>query len=134
VGESSSSAALRTPSRCPAALGEQQSAFLDVACTPLCPPTWATIIAIRAAVGLHGIVLSFCSVSFVLLRSAIVLHHRDNEDMVRYHRGVQAKNLYSLLLYVASVPLAFVDIRISFFIFVFVAVSYFLPERKLAES
>ena len=56
------------------------------------------------------------------------------DDMVRYHRRVQAKNLYSLLLYAASVPLAFLDIRISFFIFVFVALSYFLPERKLAES
>ena len=86
------------------------------------------------AVGLYGIVLAFCSVSFVLLRSAIVLHHSDNDDMVRYHRRVQAKNLYSLLLYAGSVPLAFVDIRISFFIFVFVALSYFLPERKLAES
>ena len=43
------------------------------------------------------------------------------------------KNVSSLFLYVASAPLAFVDVRISFFIFVFVALSYFLPERKLAE-
>jgi hypothetical protein len=54
--------------------------------------------------------------------------------MVHYHRGIQIKNLYSLFLYVASVPLAFLDVRISFFIFVFVALSYFLPERKLAET
>jgi hypothetical protein len=38
-----------------------------------------------------------------------------------------------LFLYIASVPLAFVDVRIAFFIFVFVALSYFIPERKLAE-
>ena len=44
------------------------------------------------------------------------------------------KNVYSLLLYMASVVLAFVDVRISYFIFVFVALSYFLPERKLAEA
>jgi hypothetical protein len=35
---------------------------------------------------------------------------------------------------VASVPLAFIDVRIAFFIFVFVALSYFLPERKLVET
>jgi hypothetical protein len=54
--------------------------------------------------------------------------------MVRYHRRIQAKNLYSMFLYLASAPLAFVDVRISFLIFVFVALSYFLPERKLAEA
>jgi len=86
------------------------------------------------AVALYGFVLALCSVSFVLLRSAIVQHHQDNPDMVRYHRGIQAKNMYSLLLYLAAVPLAFVDVRISFAIFVFVALSYFLPERKLAEG
>jgi uncharacterized membrane protein len=86
------------------------------------------------AVALYGIVLTLCSLSFALLRSAIIRHHRDNPEIVRYHRGIQAKNLYSLLLYLASAPLAFVDVRISFAIFVFVALSYFLPERKLAET
>ena len=85
------------------------------------------------AVALYGIVLTLCSLSFALLRSAIICHHRDNSEMVEYHRKIQAKNLYSLLLYLASAPLAFVDVRISFAIFVFVALSYFLPERKLAE-
>jgi uncharacterized membrane protein len=86
------------------------------------------------AVALYGAVLSLCSISFVLLRSAIISHHSDNLDIVRYHHGVQWKNILSLLLYMASAPLAFVDVRISFFIFVFVALSYFLPERKLAEG
>jgi uncharacterized membrane protein len=86
------------------------------------------------AVALYGIVLTLCSLSFALLRSAIICHHRDNPEMVEYHRKIQAKNLYSLLLYLASAPLAFIDVRISFAIFVFVALSYFLPERKLAYA
>jgi uncharacterized membrane protein len=45
------------------------------------------------AVALYGVVLSLCSVSFAVLRSAIIQHHRDNPDMVRYHRRVQSKNL-----------------------------------------
>jgi len=86
------------------------------------------------AVALYGVVLTLCSLSFALLRSAIIQHHRDNPEIVHYHRSIQFKNLYSLFLYLASVPLAFLDVRISFFIFVFVALSYFLPERKLAET
>ncbi|MFZ3342893.1 MAG: TMEM175 family protein [Terriglobales bacterium] len=85
------------------------------------------------AVALYGVVLSLCSVSFALLRWAIIQHNRDNPEMARYHRHIAFKNIYSLILYVVSVPLAFVDVRLSFFIFVFVALSYFLPERKLAE-
>jgi uncharacterized membrane protein len=86
------------------------------------------------AVALYGAVLALCSVSFALLRWAIVQHHRDNPEMYRYHRHSAFKNVYSLFFYLASVPLAYIDVRISFFIFVFVALSYFLPERKLAES
>ena len=86
------------------------------------------------AVALYGVVLSLCSVSFVLLRTAIAEHHRDEPDAFRYNRHMRFKNVFSLFLYVVSVPLAFVDVRTSFFIFVFVALSYFLPERKLAET
>jgi uncharacterized membrane protein len=85
------------------------------------------------AVALYGIVLSLCSACFVLLRRAIAQHHRGDPDLFRYHCRMGFKNISSLLLYIASVPLAFVDVRISFFIFVGVALSYFLPERKLAE-
>jgi uncharacterized membrane protein len=85
------------------------------------------------AVALYGVVLALCSAAFAVLRWAIIEHHRDNAEMVHYHRHIQSKNLVSLLLYLASAPLAFIDVRVSFFIFVYVALSYFLPERKLAE-
>jgi uncharacterized membrane protein len=86
------------------------------------------------AVALYGVVMSLCSVSFALLRTAIAEHHRDNPDLFRYHRRMRFKNVYSLFLYMASAPLAYVDVRISFFIFAFVALSYFLPERALAVA
>jgi uncharacterized membrane protein len=85
------------------------------------------------AVALYGGVLFFCGSSFSVLRSAITAHHRESEEMLSYQHRTMLKNLFSVGLYAASVPLAFVDVRISFFIFTFVAVSYFLPERKLEE-
>jgi TMEM175 potassium channel family protein len=86
------------------------------------------------AVALYGAILSMCGLAFALLRASIARHHRENEEAFRYHLRVQRKNLTSMALYIASVPLAFVDVRISFLIFVYVALSYFLPERKLAEG
>jgi uncharacterized membrane protein len=86
------------------------------------------------AVGLYGAVLFLCGLAFTFLRSAIICHVRDDSTAVDYHRGVQRKNLLSSALYVAAIPLAFVDVRISYFIYAFVALSYFLPERKLAEQ
>ena len=82
------------------------------------------------AVALYGAVLSFCSVSFALLRWAIIEHNRGNSEMLRNQRSIALKNVSSLALYVASIPLAFIDVRVSFFIFVFVALSYFLPDRR----
>jgi uncharacterized membrane protein len=86
------------------------------------------------AVALYGVVLTLCSLSFALLRWAIMQHYRDDSEMYSYHRRTALKNVSSLCLYGASIPLAFLDVRVSFFIFVFVALSYFLPERKLADG
>jgi len=86
------------------------------------------------AVALYGLVMFCCGSAFSILRSAISAHHHDNEDMVHYHRRTQSKNVFSAALYLASIPLAFVNVYISFGIYVFVALSYFLPERKLVEA
>ena len=86
------------------------------------------------AVALYGAIMFCCGAAFSFLRDAIARHHRESDEMSGYYRRTQAKNIFSVALYAASVPLAFLDVRISFFIFAFVALSYFLPERKLADS
>jgi hypothetical protein len=42
------------------------------------------------------------------------------------------KNFFSFTIYFLSVPLAYVSIYASFFIFVLVPAIYFLPEKALA--
>jgi uncharacterized membrane protein len=86
------------------------------------------------SVALYGIVMCFCSIAFAMVRSAIGQHHRDNPEVLLYHRDMWRKNVYSLLLYVLAVVMAFVDVRVSYAIFVFVALSYFLPERKIPDG
>src|SRR5579864_4382225 len=69
------------------------------------------------AVGLYGLDLTLCSVAFWLLRTELVRQETHNFEMVEYHRGIQLKNGLSFLLYLSSVPLAYVSIYVSYFIF-----------------
>jgi uncharacterized membrane protein len=86
------------------------------------------------AVAPYGAVLFLCSLAFLLLRLSIARHHRENAEVFRHHHRLQWKNLAAMALYAASVPLAFIDVRISFFIFAFVALSYFAPEKEVEPT
>jgi Gpi18-like mannosyltransferase len=54
--------------------------------------------------------------------------------MAEYHAGMQHKNAFGVTLYLLSVPLAYVSIYASFFIFALIPAMYFLPEKKLAKA
>jgi uncharacterized membrane protein len=84
------------------------------------------------AVGLYGLDLFLCATGFYLLRAELVRQTRHDPDMAEYHDRVQRKNAFSGALYLLSVPLAYVSIYASFFIFVLIPALYFLPEKKLA--
>jgi len=86
------------------------------------------------AVVLYGLDLTLCGFSFYVLRSELVRQDRENQHLSEYHATIQRKNLFSVGLYFLSVPLAYVSIYASFFIFVLIPAMYFLPEKKLASA
>jgi uncharacterized membrane protein len=86
------------------------------------------------AVALYGFNLTLCSAAFYLLRTELVRQEAGNPDMAEYHRSVQRKNAVSLVLYLSSVPLAYVSIYASFFVFVLIPALYFLPEKRLSGA
>jgi hypothetical protein len=51
--------------------------------------------------------------------------------LCKYHRGIQRRNALTAVLYLLSVPLAYVTIYASFCIFVLLPAMYFLPEERL---
>jgi len=85
------------------------------------------------AVALYGLDLALCGSSFYLLRTELVRQDRADAQLSEYHARMQRKNLFSSVLYFATVPLAHVSIYASFFIFAFIPATYFLPEKKLAR-
>jgi uncharacterized membrane protein len=84
------------------------------------------------AVALYGLDLCLCASGFYLLRTELIRQSRHETAMVGYHARIQHKNAFSGALYLLSVPLAYVSIYASFFIFALIPAMYFLPEKKLA--
>jgi uncharacterized membrane protein len=84
------------------------------------------------AVALYGLDLWLCATGYYLLRKELIHQSSHDSAMVEYHQGVQRKNAFSGGLYLLAVPLAYVSIYASFFIFALIPALYFLPEKKLA--
>lgn len=86
------------------------------------------------AVALYGLDLAMCGGAFYLLRTELVRQESRDGNLRDYHESVQRKNAFSAGLYFLSVPLAYVSVYASFFIFALIPAIYFLPEKKLAAS
>ena len=84
------------------------------------------------AVALYGLDLSLCASGFYFLRTELIRQSGQDAAMVEYHERIQRKNALSGALYLLSVPLAYVSIYGSFFIFILIPATYFIPERKLS--
>ncbi len=84
------------------------------------------------AVALYGLDLAMCGSAFYILRTELVRQDGSDGNLRDYHAGMQRKNAFSAALYFLSVPLAYVSVYASFFIFALIPAMYFLPEKKLA--
>jgi uncharacterized membrane protein len=82
-------------------------------------------------VALYGLVLFFCGCAFDLLRRAIAAQTADDPVLSAVHHRSNRRNAASAFLYLASVPLAWVSVWLSLFIFVLVPVLYFMPGRTI---
>jgi uncharacterized membrane protein len=84
------------------------------------------------AVALYGLDLALCASAFYLLRVILLEQDRHDSGLFEYHSSIKRKNGYSGALYLLSVPLAYVSIYASFFIFALIPAMYFVPEKRLA--
>ena len=85
-------------------------------------------------VAMYGVALTLCSLAFALLRIELERQHQDDAALLAHHKLMRRKNLWSFFLYGLSIVLAYFSVYFSYLIFVGVAGSYFLPEKRLAET
>ena len=77
------------------------------------------------AAAFYGAVMFLTSFAFYLMRRYAEVTAR----LISFNKSARTSNLVSLLLYLISVPLAFVSVPISNVIFVGIPLWYFVPDR-----
>jgi uncharacterized membrane protein len=84
-------------------------------------------------VALYGVVLLLAAVAyFILTRALIALHGRDS--VLGTAVGRDRKGKISIVLYLAAIPLAFVNAWVSFALYVLVAVMWLIPDRRIEKT
>lgn len=82
-------------------------------------------------VALYAILLDMCGVAYTILQITIERCHRDDANLISIMQRQRGKGMASLFLYTAAIPLAFVNTIISAIIFLFVAIIWFVPDKKI---
>ena len=80
---------------------------------------------------LYGIVLLMCALSYTLLQRKLTKHSAGENELLAEAVGSDRKGKISLGLYVIAIGLAFVQQNISHAIYLFVALMWFIPDRRI---
>ncbi len=79
---------------------------------------------------LYGVVALLAGVSYYVLEMAIVAEHGRDSSLARAV-GNDRKGRLSVVIYLAAIPLAFVNHWIALGLYVVVAVMWFVPDRRI---
>ncbi|HEY9024953.1 MAG TPA: TMEM175 family protein [Burkholderiaceae bacterium] len=86
------------------------------------------------AAALYGGVMFGSALAFALLRRAIAALGADAAHVARLHRRAHVRNAIGIGAYLVSIPLAYLSPKLSYAIFVAVALMYFLPEAGTGQA
>ena len=81
----------------------------------------------------YGAVLLLAAIAYTILQNTIIALHGEGS---RLHQAVgrDRKGKLSIILYVASIPLAFVSSWIAIALFAIVAVTWLIPDRRIESK
>ena len=81
---------------------------------------------------LYGVVLMFAGVAYYILEQTII-RRQGSDSKLRQAVGTDTKGKISVVLYLAAIPLAFVNQLISDAIYVLVALMWLIPDRRIEQ-
>ncbi|MCF6102331.1 MULTISPECIES: TMEM175 family protein [Mesorhizobium] len=84
-------------------------------------------------VAVYGVVLALCAAAYFIL---VVLLHRLHGNDTAFARaaGTDRKEKISVVLYIAAIPLTFVNQWISVALYVLVAMIWFVPDKRFERQ
>jgi uncharacterized membrane protein len=84
-------------------------------------------------VAVYGMALLFPAIAYYLLSRALIALH--GPDSVLAHAvGRDVKGFVSLLIYLAAIPLAFASTRLADALYVLVAITWLVPDRRIERN
>ena len=86
----------------------------------------------KDTVATYGIVLAFAAIAYTILQTVIVAS-QGSDSRLKEALGNDVKAKMSLVSYLVSIPLAFALRWVSVGIFVAVAVTWLIPDRRLSQ-
>jgi uncharacterized membrane protein len=81
----------------------------------------------------YGVVMLMAGVAYTILEAAII-QHQGAHSKLRAAIGKDIKGRLSMALYLAAIPLAFVNEAISDVIYVSVALMWLVPDRRIEAA
>jgi uncharacterized membrane protein len=82
---------------------------------------------------LYGVVLLMAAIAYTILQTTIVVH-QGPQSKLREAVGRDIKGKISIASYVAAIPLAFVTPWIAIGLYVFVALLWLVPDRRIESK
>ena len=85
-------------------------------------------------VAAYAVLLALCGIAFNILGRCIAASQDHDEALQLALKKLKLKGTGSLIAYFSAIPLAFVDTRISMFLFFAVAVAWLVPDRNIFKA
>ena len=86
-----------------------------------------------APVALYGLVLLLAAIAYRILQQLIIAS-QGQESVLKKAIGNDWKGRLSLIVYAAAIPMAFVSRWISLALYLFVALSWLTPDKRIEEA
>jgi len=84
-------------------------------------------------IALYGVILLFAGVAYFILTRALIAHHGASSRLAM-SIGRDRKGLASVVIYFVAIPLAFIWPKAAYGCYVFVAIMWLLPDRRIEKS
>jgi uncharacterized membrane protein len=84
-------------------------------------------------VALYGVVLIMAAIAYYILSRMLIQHH-GRDSVLAKAVGKDFKGKISVLIYALAIPLSFLNQWIAFGLYIFVALIWFIPDRRIERT
>lgn len=84
-------------------------------------------------VAVYGIVLMMAGIAYYILAHSLISLHGKNSILAKA-LGKDRKGIISVIIYMAAIPVAFINPKISLFMYALVAAMWFIPDNRIEKK